>query len=44
MAIGMLAGLQGIARMESVAIIVAVVAGICVGMAVRKGFRAPRGG
>jgi hypothetical protein len=44
MAIGMLAGLQGIAGMESVAIIVAVVAGICVGMAVRKGFRAPRGG
>ena len=44
MAIGFLAGLQGIGRIDSVAIIVAVVAGICVGMAVRKGFRAPAGG
>ena len=44
MAIGLLAGLQGIGRMESVAIIVAVIAGICVGMAVRKGFRAPASG
>lgn len=44
MAVGLLAGLQGIDRMESVAIIVAVVAGICVGMAVRKGFRAPASG
>jgi hypothetical protein len=44
MAIGLLAGLQGMGRTESVAIIVAVIAGICVSMAVRKGFRAPAGG
>lgn len=44
MAVGLLAGLQGIERPESVAVIIAVIAGICVGMAVRKGFRAPAGG
>jgi hypothetical protein len=43
MAVGLLVGLQGIGRIEGVALIVAVVAGICVGMAVRKGFRAPTG-
>ena len=41
MAVGLAAGLQGIDRPESVAVIIAVIAGICVGMAVRKGFRAP---
>ena len=44
MAVGLLAGLQGITRPESVAVIIAVIAGICVGMAVRKGFRAPATG
>jgi hypothetical protein len=44
MAVGLAAGLQGITRPESVAVIIAVIAGICVGMAVRKGFRAPATG
>lgn len=44
MAVGLFAGLQGITRPESVAVVVAVIAGICAGMAVRKGFRAPAGG
>lgn len=44
MAVGLLAGLQGISRPGSVAVIIAVIAGICVGMAIRKGFRAPATG
>ena len=44
MAVGLFAGLQGITRPESVAVVVAVIAGICAGMAVRKGFKAPAGG
>ena len=41
MAVGLFAALQGSGRPESVAIIVAVVAGICIGMAFRKAFKAP---
>jgi hypothetical protein len=41
MAVGLLAALQGSGRPESVAIIVAVIAGICIGMAFRKAFKAP---
>jgi hypothetical protein len=44
MTIGLLAGLQGLTRIDRVAVIVAVIAGICIGMAIRKGFRAPAGG
>ena len=44
MAVGLFAGVQGITRPESVAVIIAVIAGICVGMAIRKGFRAPASG
>jgi hypothetical protein len=42
MTVGLLAGLQGSERPESVAIIIAAIFGICVGMALRKGFRVPR--
>ncbi|MBT8048594.1 MAG: hypothetical protein HKN57_13475 [Xanthomonadales bacterium] len=41
MLVGLFAALQGIIRPDSVVIIVAVIAGICTGMAVRKGFKAP---
>jgi len=41
MAVGLLAAVQGLGRPESVAVIVAAIAGICIGMAVRKSFRAP---
>lgn len=41
MAVGLLAALQSVDRPENVAVIVAAIAGICVGMAFRKGFRAP---
>lgn len=41
MAVGLLAGLQGATRLDRVGLIMAVIAGICVGMAIRKGFRAP---
>lgn len=41
MTVGLLAALQGLARPGDVAVIVAAVAGICIGMAVRKSFRAP---
>jgi hypothetical protein len=41
MAVGLFAALQGSGRPESVAIIVAVIAGICIGMAFRKAFKAP---
>ena len=41
MAVGLLAALQSVDRPENVAVIVASIAGICVGMAFRKGFRAP---
>ena len=41
MAVGLLAALQGLTRPENVVIIVAAIAGICVGMAFRKGFKAP---
>jgi hypothetical protein len=44
MAVGLAAALQGIGKPASVAVIVAAVAGICVGMAIRKGFRAPATG
>jgi hypothetical protein len=41
MAVGLFAALQGIMRPDDVVIIVATIAGICVGMAFRKGFKAP---
>lgn len=41
MAVGLFAALQGIMRPADVVIIVAVIAGICIGMAFRKGFKAP---
>lgn len=44
MTVGLLAALQGVYRPENVAVIVAAIAGICVGMAVRKSFRAPVAG
>jgi hypothetical protein len=44
MAVGLFAALQGIMRPDNVVIIVAAIAGICVGMAFRKGFKAPAAG
>jgi hypothetical protein len=44
MAVGLFAALQGIVRPDNVVIIVATIAGICVGMAFRKGFKAPAAG
>jgi len=44
MAIGLLAALQGISAPLNTVVIVAVIAGICIGMAFRKGFRAPVAG
>jgi hypothetical protein len=41
MAVGLCAALQGTQSLADVAVIVAVIAGICIGMAFRKGFRAP---
>ena len=41
MAVGLCAALQGIQSPAGVAVIVAVIAGICIGMAFRKGFRPP---
>jgi len=41
MAVGLCAALQGVHAPAGVAVIVAVIAGICIGMAFRKGFRAP---
>lgn len=41
MAVGLGAALQGVYAPANVAVIVAVIAGICIGMAFRKGFRAP---
>jgi hypothetical protein len=44
MAVGLFAALQGIVRPDDVVIIVASIAGICIGMAFRKGFKAPVAG
>jgi hypothetical protein len=44
MAVGLFAALQGIDRPDSVVIILASIAGICIGMAFRKGFKAPASG
>jgi hypothetical protein len=44
MVIGLTAALQGIDRPDSVVMIVAVIAGIGIGMAFRKGFKAPATG
>ena len=44
MAVGLFAALQGIMRPDEVVIIVATIAGICIGMAFRKGFKAPASG
>jgi hypothetical protein len=41
MTVGLLAALQGINELPGVAVIVAVIAGICIGMAFRKRFRTP---
>jgi hypothetical protein len=43
MAVGLIAALQGINRPAEVVGIVAAIAGICVGMALRKGFKPPGG-
>ena len=44
MAVGLFAALQGIHAPAGVAVMVAAIAGICIGMAFRKGFRAPAAG
>lgn len=44
MAVGLFAALQGIMRPDGVVVIVATIAGICIGMAFRKGFKAPASG
>jgi hypothetical protein len=44
MVVGLFAALQGIARPEGVVIIVAAIAGIGIGIAFRKGFKAPATG
>jgi len=44
MTVGLCAALQGVHAPASVAVVVAVIAGICIGMAFRKGFRAPATG
>ncbi|MBT8058039.1 MAG: hypothetical protein HKP16_00740 [Xanthomonadales bacterium] len=44
MTVGLLAALQGLIVPENVVIIVASIAGICIGMAFRKGFKAPAAG
>jgi hypothetical protein len=41
MAVGLAAALQGLGQPGQVAVIVAALGGICIGMAIRKGFRAP---
>jgi hypothetical protein len=41
MTVGALAALQGLTEGDRVVLIVAVLAGLCVGIALRKGFRAP---
>jgi len=41
MMVGVLAALQGLTEGDRVVLIVAVLAGLCVGIALRKGFRAP---
>ena len=43
MTVGFLAALQGLTEPDNVVLIVAVLAGLCVGIALRKGFRAPAG-
>jgi len=44
MAVGLFAALQGINELPEVAVVVAVIAGICIGMAFRKRFRTPIAG
>ncbi len=44
MLVGLFAAVQGIYRPDQVVVIVAVIAGICFGMAFRKGFKAPVSG
>ena len=44
MVVGLLAALQGILVPENVVFIVAAIAGVCIGMAFRKGFKAPATG
>ena len=44
MVVGLAAALQGSGRPETVVVLVAAIAGICIGLAFRKGFRPPRAG
>lgn len=44
MAVAFFAALQGISRPETVVVIVSAIAGICIGLAFRKSFRAPAPG
>jgi hypothetical protein len=44
MAVGLFAALQGISAPAGVAVLVAAIAGICIGMSFRKGFRATAAG
>jgi hypothetical protein len=44
MAVGLFAALQGLVHPDDIVIIVATIAGICIGMAFRKGFKAPVAG
>jgi hypothetical protein len=41
MAVGALAALQGVTRPGEVVVIVATIAGLCIGIAFRKGFKVP---
>ena len=41
MTVGFLAALQGVTQPENVVLIVATLAGLCVGIALRKSFRVP---
>ena len=41
MAVGALAALQGVTQAHEVVVIVATIAGLCVGIAFRKGFKVP---
>jgi hypothetical protein len=41
MSVGLLAAVQGIYRPQEVVLVIAVIAGICFGMAFRKGFKTP---
>jgi hypothetical protein len=44
MAVAMLAALQGIDRPDDIVILISSIAGVCIGMAFGKGFKAPVSG